>query len=170
MTTSGERDLFIVKLDATGGFDWYETVGDPSRQDMGQLVIDSTGNVYSASFGYGSFSVPTVVGGPDDVSVDLGVLPGRSGLVWKIEQATTPANTPPTALDDVAETTEDTPVVIDVLANDRDAEHDSLTVDPASVSGPTAAGSSVVLEPEGTLTYTPAGRLQWRRLVLLRSL
>lgn len=63
-----------------------------------------------------------------------------------------PENTPPVAADDVATTEEDTPVTGNVLANDTDAdEGDVLT---ASLNGEATDGT-VVLEPDGSFTYTP---------------
>ena len=60
----------------------------------------------------------------------------------------------PTVVDDVATTDEDVPVVIDVLANDSDADGN---LDPTSVSvtsGP--ANGSVTIDPStGAVTYTP---------------
>src|ERR687891_714430 len=62
-------------------------------------------------------------------------------------------NDPPVANDDAATTDEDTPVVIDVLANDTDADGN---LDPSSVSvtgGP--FNGSAAVNPNGTITYTP---------------
>ena len=61
-----------------------------------------------------------------------------------------PTTTDPTALNDAAKTDEDTPVTIDVLANDSDADGDALTVSSAS-----AANGTVVVNPDNTLAYTP---------------
>ncbi len=63
-----------------------------------------------------------------------------------------PANSPPTALDDSATTTEDTPVAVNVLANDSDPDGDSLSV--ISTTSPTQGGSTAI-ESDGTVTYTP---------------
>lgn len=57
----------------------------------------------------------------------------------------------PDAVDDVAETDEDTPVTIAVLANDSDPTGQPLTVIAAS-----APNGTVSLNPDGTITYTPA--------------
>lgn len=84
--TAGERDVFIAKLDSSGNFVWHETAGDSYRQDMGQVALDSSGNIYSVSYGSGSFEVPTLVGGLATASVDLGIPIQRSGLVWKLSQ------------------------------------------------------------------------------------
>ena len=63
----------------------------------------------------------------------------------------TPGNTAPLAVDDAAETPEDTPVTIAVLANDSDPDGDTLAVVEASAP---AHGSAVVADA-GTVTYTP---------------
>ncbi|UMA66195.1 Ig-like domain-containing protein [Roseivivax marinus] len=57
----------------------------------------------------------------------------------------------PEAVNDVAETVTDAPVIIDVLANDSDADGDLLMV-----TGTTAPVSgSVAVNGDGTVTYTP---------------
>ena len=62
-----------------------------------------------------------------------------------------PVNAAPLAVDDAAETAEDTPVTIDVLANDRDADGDTLTV--MEVSAP--AHGTARLTDAGAVEYTP---------------
>ncbi len=62
-----------------------------------------------------------------------------------------PVNDPPLGADDTAATNEDEPVTIAVLGNDSDIDGDKLTVTAAS----TQTGS-VVINPDGTLTYKPA--------------
>ncbi|MCX7565305.1 cadherin-like domain-containing protein [Sulfitobacter sp. F26169L] len=57
----------------------------------------------------------------------------------------------PVANDDTAETDEDTPVTIDVLENDSDPDGDPLTVISAS-----SPDGEVVINDDGTLTFTPA--------------
>ena len=63
-----------------------------------------------------------------------------------------PVNDPPTVMDDSAITDEETPVTIAVLANDSDAEGNPFSI--SAVSQP--AQGSAVLNPDGTITYTPA--------------
>ncbi len=60
-------------------------------------------------------------------------------------------NQGPTANDDSASTDEDESVVIDVLGNDTDPENDDLTV-----IGATSPDGDVVINSDGTLTFTPA--------------
>jgi large repetitive protein len=62
----------------------------------------------------------------------------------------TPVNDPPVAAGDSAITTEDTPLRVPVLSNDRDLDGDPLTVTAA-----TAPNGTVVINPDGTITYTP---------------
>ena len=66
----------------------------------------------------------------------------------------TPVNDAPTVRDDQAETREDTPVDIDVLQNDSDAENN---LDPSSVEivDPPANGSTSVDPDTGRVTYSP---------------
>lgn len=65
-----------------------------------------------------------------------------------------PVNDPPYATDDTASTAEDTPVDIDVLAND----YDDGSLDPASLSLAADAqhGSTAIDLATGTITYTPS--------------
>ena len=63
----------------------------------------------------------------------------------------TSVNDVPVAANDSAITDEDSAVVIDVLANDSDADGDSLIA--AVVSGP--ANGSLTTNPDGSFTYTP---------------
>jgi glycerol uptake facilitator-like aquaporin len=63
----------------------------------------------------------------------------------------TPDNDNPTAVDDEATTLEDTAVTFDVLSNDSDIDGDTITI--TVVTTPT--NGSIVLNPDGMLTYTP---------------
>ena len=61
-----------------------------------------------------------------------------------------PVNDPPVAANDIADTDEERPVVIPVLANDVDLDGDPLTVTNVS-----AVNGTVTINPDGTITYTP---------------
>jgi len=58
---------------------------------------------------------------------------------------------PPVAADDTADTSEDTPVAIDVLGNDTDGNDDDLSI----VSFTDGASGSVAENDDGELVYTP---------------
>lgn len=65
-------------------------------------------------------------------------------------------NQAPIAVDDSAETTENTLVIIPVLANDSDPDADALTI--SSVTQ--AANGTVTINNNGTLNYTPKKRFK----------
>ena len=62
-------------------------------------------------------------------------------------------NDAPVATDDSAQTNEDTPLDIAALANDSDADNNALSVSRVAVGADTHG--SVVINANGTLTYTP---------------
>ncbi|MGD9186793.1 MAG: Ig-like domain-containing protein [Desulfobacteraceae bacterium] len=62
-------------------------------------------------------------------------------------------NHPPVATNDTAVTSQDTPVSIDVIANDRDVDEDSLTI--ADYSATSAYAGTVAQTDEANLIYTP---------------
>ena len=88
--------------------------------------------------------------GPDRFTY---VVSSGSGLTARaaVEVTVLPVNDPPEAVDDAAETTEDTPVTIAVLDNDSDPEGDPLTV--AEISTP--AHGAARLTGAGAVEYTP---------------
>ncbi|WP_370271369.1 Ig-like domain-containing protein, partial [Pseudooceanicola nitratireducens] len=63
-----------------------------------------------------------------------------------------PVNDAPVANDDAVNTPEDQPVTFDPLANDTDVDGDELSIVGTPVS---ANGGEVVVNPDGTVTYTP---------------
>ena len=68
-----------------------------------------------------------------------------------------PANTNPVAEDDLYQTGVDQELIVDapgVLENDTDVDGDELTI--VSFDSTTSAGGSVLLNPDGSFTYTPA--------------
>jgi len=61
-------------------------------------------------------------------------------------------NDAPVLANDMAQTNEDTPIIINILANDSDADNDSLTVTDATVISPGAMAS---INRDNTLTVVP---------------
>ncbi len=76
---------------------------------------------------------------------------GRINAVNAVQLAGSSTNQAPVATDDNATTDEDTPVQIDVLANDTDPDGDNLTVN--SIVSQAANGSATT--DGSTVTYTP---------------
>lgn len=77
--------------------------------------------------------------------------PDGSGATVALPQAFINVQGPPVAVDDFASTIEDTPVTIDVLANDSDPNGDALAVTATSFP----SHGTVEINPDGTVTYTP---------------
>ena len=61
------------------------------------------------------------------------------------------ANQVPNAIDDSTESTQDTAVVVDVLANDFDPDGDPLTLESVTQG----ANGAVTINPDGSVTHTP---------------
>lgn len=77
--------------------------------------------------------------------------PDGSSASVPVPQAFINVQGPPVAVDDFASTLEDTPVTIDVLANDSDPNGDALTV----ISVGPAMHGTVVINADNTVTYSP---------------
>jgi len=154
--------------------DWATTDVDTA------VVIDVTANDTDAD-GTIDVTTVTIVANPDDGTVSVNAATGKvtytpdsgfsgtdtftyrvkdndgtnSNTASVIVTIPTPGNVAPVAADDQATTTENTSVVIDVCANDTDADG---TIDVTSVGivvGP-AHGSVSVSSTTGGVTYTPA--------------
>ena len=130
----------------------YTLEGD----DAVLFSISTSGQIHTISgVTYDSFPYTVIVkaddgnGGTDTVTVtitltDVDEPPRRP-------TPPPPVNYPPLAVDDTADTPEDTPVTISVLGNDSDPEGNTLTV--VEVSAPTH-GTAVVADT-GAVVYTP---------------
>lgn len=80
---------------------------------------------------------------------------GKGGIdTARVDVTVRGINDPPDARDDYAVTDEDTPVIIDVLANDSDRDGDLVPSTVIPVSGP-SYGSASVNAGTGAITYTP---------------
>jgi N-acetylneuraminic acid mutarotase len=84
-------------------------------------------------------------------SFDYTIDDGHGGTDSASVTITVAANQPPVANADTANTSENTPVIIDVLSNDSDPEGDPIHV--ISVTNP--QNGTAVINPDDTITYTP---------------
>jgi ABC-type uncharacterized transport system substrate-binding protein len=144
--TSIENDsvaLQIVASDPDGDTLTYSALGLPPG-----LTINSNTGLISGTISYTAVTHPNLFQDyAVEVSVDDGVNdPVTANFVWSVDDL----NRDPVAVDDSANTMEDTDVTILVLANDSDADGDSLTV--ASVTDPT---NGSVTNNGTSVTYTP---------------
>ncbi|MEZ5001554.1 MAG: Ig-like domain-containing protein [Chitinophagales bacterium] len=111
--------------------------GAPTTQTCVEYVADA--NVY----GQDTICIVSCVGTICDTSI----------VVITID----PVNDQPTAIDDAATTQEDTPIDIDVTANDNDNLDPLGNIDPTTVVVITnpSNGTTVVDSVTGVVTYTP---------------
>ncbi|WP_425053624.1 Ig-like domain-containing protein [Psychromarinibacter sp. S121] len=122
------------------------------------LVMDWTQNVEYIQWGgrgWGSASGQPGFDAPfegviADKQIYAGVL--DSAKIAALAGSSSASNTDPVANDDAVTTDEDQSVNIDVLANDTDADGDTVTV--AGIQSQPTNGTAVV-EADGTVTYTP---------------
>ncbi len=85
----------------------------------------------------------------DDIAIDDNDSDTEEGTGTTV--TVTPTNDSPTAVADTADTTEDSSVTIDVLANDTDPDGDALTITDATISsglgGVSIVGNELVYDP-----------------------
>ena len=62
-------------------------------------------------------------------------------------------NDAPVVINESPMTNEDTPINLDLIANDSDPDGDAITLD--SVDAVSTSGGTIVVEADGTVTYTP---------------
>jgi hypothetical protein len=98
---------------------------------LGWLAVDT--NPYPGGNFFGCFATPD--------------------LAWDFNFITYSEGSPPIAHDDTASTTNNTPVTIDVAANDTDPDGDLVLSSVAVTAGP--ANGSAASNGDGTVTYTP---------------
>ena len=126
--------LTVSGLDTSGTSGSVTLVG-------GQVVYDPNGQFESLGAGETatdsfSYTIDDGNGGTSTASVTVTI---------------TGVNDGPVAADDTASTSQDTAVDIDVLSNDSDPDAN----DVLSVTSASAANGSVVINADGSLTYTP---------------
>jgi VCBS repeat-containing protein len=109
----------------------------------GSAVVNADGSVtytpVANYFGADSFTYRTNDGSEDSDVATVNV-------------TIAPVNDAPVAVDDSATTAEDTPIVLNLVANDTDVDSSTLSV----VSLSTPLHGSVVVNADGSVTYTPA--------------
>ncbi len=137
--TSIKIDVLTNDTDSDGDALAVVSITDPAN---GTAVINTDGTV--------TYTPAADFNGTD--SFDYTITDGNGGTDTATVTVTILSiNDAPVAADDTAIISEDTPITIAVLTNDKDADHDPLTV--VSVTDP--AHGSVVINPDGTVTYTP---------------
>ncbi len=54
LTSAGENDIFVSKLDASGNFVWARRIGGTDRDEANSIAVDAAGNVYTTGTFYGT--------------------------------------------------------------------------------------------------------------------
>ena len=136
--------LQIVASDPNGDVLDYTATGLPPG-----LSIDPSSGLISGTVSFDAVTHPDLSAVyPVTVSVSDGNNPAETvNFDWTVNDV----NRAPVAVDDAVTTGVDTPVTVDVLANDSDADGDVLTV----VNTTVPPNGSAVINPDGTVTYTP---------------
>ncbi|MBX2964146.1 MAG: gliding motility-associated C-terminal domain-containing protein [Cyclobacteriaceae bacterium] len=54
LTSAGDRDIFVLKLDLNGNLVWAKNIGGAARDDGRDIAVDANGNVYATGFFQGT--------------------------------------------------------------------------------------------------------------------
>lgn len=90
--------------------------------------------------------------GPDSFNYTLTDIAGAVSNIAVVTINVKPVNDVPVAVNDAATTAEDTPRLINVLANDTDVDN---AIDPATVTPTSPSHGSIVVKPDGSVEYSP---------------
>ncbi|MCF8294807.1 MAG: choice-of-anchor D domain-containing protein [Bacteroidales bacterium] len=82
LSSNGDADIFISKLDASGNFVWAKNMGGSSSDYGNSIALDASGNVYTTGFFYG-----TVDFDPDIGSYSLSSNGSADIFILKLSQA-----------------------------------------------------------------------------------
>lgn len=153
----------------------FGSAGDSTRTKVDYMTVGNPADILQAEYSASSYSgsIPRSVRFRDrssgDIRIGVVYIPdagftGVDTFTYTVtdDKGTTSneaiitvyvGNSPPVANDDSATTDEDTPVTIDVLANDTDGDG---SVDPCTVVVTTAPNNGeAVVNGDGTIIYTP---------------
>ena len=122
--------------------------GDSDNYDI--ATQPDFGSVTEVSDGVFEYIPDPNYNGPDSFTYTITDADGSSST-GTVTVTVNPVNDEPVAVDDIAVTQENTPVIIPVLDNDEDIDGDDLEV--AEVSDP--PHGTATINPDGTITYTP---------------
>lgn len=132
-TASGFRDI-------DGPTTSYSAAGLPPGLSINSGTGEITGTIDNSASQGGTNGVYTVT----ITATDFQGTPATQTFAWTV------TNPGPVAANDTASTDEDTAVTVNVLTNDSDPDGDDLRVTAAS-----AVNGTVIVNPDGTITYTP---------------
>ncbi len=135
--------LQVTASDPDGDVLIYSAINLPP-----DLTIDSSTGLITGTVSFDAVVHPAI---QDVYAVTVDVTDGLTTTSVNFDWTITDVNRAPVAVDDNASTVHDSAVTVDVLANDSDADGDTLTV--AGVSAP--ANGTVAVNVNNTVSYTP---------------
>jgi len=68
VTSAGKLDIFVLKLDSTGTYQWVSTFGGAENDEPSDIALDSTGNIFLTGY----FKETVQFNGTDDVTSEGG--------------------------------------------------------------------------------------------------
>ena len=155
---AAQDDSYSVAEDGTLAVTGTGVLGNDADVDGNPLTVASPRPETSPAHGHltlnadGSFTYVPFANFHGEDSFTYRVTDGTAASeIATVRIAVTPVNDAPVARNDATKTAEDTAISGSVLGNDSDVEGSTLT---AILEGGPAHGS-VVLNPDGTFTYTP---------------
>ncbi|MEQ6203787.1 Ig-like domain-containing protein, partial [Sulfitobacter sp. HNIBRBA2951] len=143
-------DCVATDLDTPVTIDVLANDSDPDGDEL--TVISATSPDGDVTFNDdGTIEFTPTPGFTGDAEITYTISDGNGGEDTAVAKVSVgEESTPPVAADDTATTDEDTPVVIDVLANDEDPDGDPLEVIEA-----TSPDGTVTINDDGTIEFTP---------------
>jgi len=86
MTSAGDEDIFVAKLNPSGGFLWSKRFGDSNFQYCSDVVIDAAGNViitgrFRGTVNFGGSNLTAPLGNTDDY---VAKFDGNGAHLWSI--------------------------------------------------------------------------------------
>ena len=145
-------DSVATKEDTAVTLDLLANDSDPEGDPLAVTSVSqgANGSVAINPDGTVTYTPDADFSGSDTFSYSIS--DGNGGTATESVTVTVaPVNDAPLAAADSVATKEDTPVTLDLLANDKDPDGDPLAV-TAVTQG---ANGSVAINPDGTVTYTP---------------
>ncbi|HZI65781.1 MAG TPA: Ig-like domain-containing protein, partial [Thermoanaerobaculia bacterium] len=127
-------------------------VQSPTAQG-GTATVNANGTPGNTGDDFIDYSPPSGFLSPPDDTFTYSIGDGHGHFDTATVRITVSSrNNPPDAVDDSASTPQNTPVAIDVLANDTDPDGDALAI--TSVQSPTARGGTAAIDDNGTASNT----------------
>ncbi|SPH21255.1 Bifunctional hemolysin/adenylate cyclase [Ascidiaceihabitans donghaensis] len=151
--TANDDDITVDEDDSVT----FDPTANDSDPDGDPITVDSftqpeNGTVTQNPDGTLTYTPDPDYNGPDSFTVTV-TDPSGETSTSTVNVDVTPINDGPDAVNDSDTTDEDTPITVDLLANDTDPENDALTVTGATVP---AEQGTLVDNGDGTVTFTPA--------------